>query len=234
MDWKIRTEMAIGTDAVKKLETKTVAVVGLGGVGGNAVETLARAGVGNLILVDKDTISESNINRQIIATTDNIGKSKAEEWKNRVLKINPECRVTALDLFYLPENRNILFDNSIDFIIDAVDTVTAKIDLIEQAKERNIGIISSMGLGNKLDPGKIKITDISKTSVCRLARVMRHELKKRGIRDVTVVFSDEEPLVPLGHGEEDTDRKKTPASVSWVPSVAGIMAGGYTVIQLIK
>ena len=226
--------MAIGKEASVKLENKTVAVVGLGGVGGHTVETLARAGVGNLILVDRDKISESNINRQVIATTENIGKSKAGEWEKRVLSINPECNVTALDLFYLPETRDILFEHRIDFIVDAVDTVTAKIDLIIQAKSRGIGIISSMGFGNKLDPERIKITDISKTSVCRLARVMRRELKKREIRDVTVIFSDEEPLVPSVPGEEDTDRKKTPASVSWVPSAAGIIAGGYVVRQLIK
>lgn len=232
MSWKIRTEMAIGKDSAKTLENKTVAVVGLGGVGGHTVETLARAGVGSLILVDKDTISESNINRQLIATTKNVGCSKTEEWKKRVLSINPECRVTAIEMFYLPETRDQLFCHDIDFIVDAVDTVTAKVDLIEQAKARNIGIISSMGFGNKLDPEKIRITDISKTSVCRLAKVMRYEMKKRGITKVPVVFSEEETITPHFADENNDSPKPSPASVSWVPSVAGIMMGGYVVKKL--
>ena len=234
MDWKIRTEMLLGKGSSDILENKTVAVIGLGGVGGHTLETLARAGVGNLIIADKDVISPSNINRQIIATAENIGKPKAEEWKKRVMAINPDCNVTALELFYLPETREEIFCRHIDFIVDAVDTVTAKVDLIMQAKQRGIGIISSMGLGNKLDPGKIRITDISKTSVCRLARVMRHEMKKRGIRNVPVIFSDEEPKTPLFKDENETGNKVPPASVQWVPSVAGIMIGGYVVKKLLE
>lgn len=233
MGWNIRSEMLLGKESTEILKSKTVAVIGLGGVGGHAVETLARSGIGSLILADKDDISQSNINRQLIATSKNVGLPKAAEWGKRILEINPECNVTALDLFYLPETRDEIFGRHIDFIVDAVDTVTAKVDLIVQAKQRNIGIISSMGLGNKLDPEKIRITDISKTSVCRLARVMRHELKKRGIRDVTVIFSDETPLTPLFADESETGRKIPPASVPWVPSVAGIMIGGYVVKKLL-
>ena len=232
MNWTIRSEMALGTESTEILKSKTVAVIGLGGVGGHAVETLARGGIGNLILADKDVISESNINRQLIATANNVGQPKASEWKKRVLAINPLCNVTALELFYLPETRDELFSRDIDFIVDAVDTVSAKVDLIVQAKHRNIGIISSMGLGNKLDPEKIKIADISETSVCRLARVMRRELRKRGITDVPVVFSDEEPLTPLFSDESETGPKIPPASVPWVPSVAGIMIGGYVIKKL--
>jgi tRNA A37 threonylcarbamoyladenosine dehydratase len=225
--------MLLGKESSEILAGKTVAVIGLGGVGGHAVETLARAGIGSLILADKDDISESNINRQLIATAKNVGHSKASEWKKRVLDINPECRVEALELFYLPETRDEIFSRDIDFIVDAVDTVTAKVDLIIQAKQRNIGIISSMGLGNKTDPEKIRITDISETSVCRLARVMRHEMKKRGITDVPVIFSDEEPKKPLFRDESETGAKVPPASVPWVPSVAGIMIGGYVVKKLL-
>ncbi len=232
MSWNIRTEMAIGKSAAAVLKNKTVAVIGLGGVGGHAVETLARAGVGSLILVDKDRISLSNINRQLIATTHNIGELKTEEWKKRVLSINPQCNVTAIEMFYLPQTRNELFNNKIDFIVDAVDTVTAKIDLIEQAKARNIGIISSMGFGNKLDPSKIKIADIFETSVCRLARVMRYEMRKRGIKDVPTVFSTEETITPFFSDDEADGKKTPPASVAWVPSVAGIMMGGYVIKKL--
>jgi len=231
MSRTVRTEMALGKDSTEILSKITVAVVGLGGVGGHTVETLARAGIGHLILIDNDKISESNINRQLIATIENIGNSKASEWKKRVLSINPDCTVDAFDMFYLPDNHDKLFDLSPDFIVDAVDTVTAKIDMICEATKQNIPIISSMGLGNKLDPTRITITDLAKTSMCPLARVMRRELKKHGIEHIPVAFSDEEAIKPLFY--EETDGKKVPpASVAWVPSVAGIMIGGYVITSL--
>lgn len=233
----IRTEMAIGSDKLRRLAGSTAAVVGLGGVGGYCAEILARSGVGRIILIDRDTVASSNINRQLIADSENIGKPKADEWAKRIKKINPDCETVPLELFYLPESREALFSQNPDIVIDAVDTVTAKLDLIEQCVARSISVLSSMGFGNKLDPTKIVVGDISKTKVCPLARVIRRELKKRDISNVTVVYSEEEPLTPLADDQEqENEAKKSPSSVSWVPSVAGIylaaeavkiLAGGF-------
>lgn len=218
-----RTEMLLGD--LSALKSSRVAVVGLGGVGGYCVEVLARSGVGTLILVDRDSIDITNINRQIIADTSCVGKDKAEAWAERVRLINPDCNVIALKLFYLPETREDLFSNDPDYVIDAVDNVTAKIDLVCECTRRNIPVISSMGFGNKTDPSQITICDLKQTSVCPLAKVMRHELKKRGIEHVPVCFSTEVPV------KTETG---TISSVAWVPSVAGIMMGGYVVRDILN
>ena len=230
-DWLLRTQMAL--EGSEKLKDKTVAIIGLGGVGGYVCEAVARSGVGTMIVVDHDTISTTNINRQIIATVDTVGKSKAVAWAERIKSINPECNVIPLDLFYLPENKDELFRYNIDYVVDAVDTVTAKIDLIMEAKQRGIPVISSMGFGNKLDCSKIKICDIYETSGCPLARVMRREMKKRNVSDLKVCFSTEEPLTPLFEDPESAgQRKKPPASVSWIPSAAGLFIAGEVILDL--
>lgn len=227
----MRTEMAM--QGVANLKNKTVAIIGLGGVGGYVCEAVARSGVGSMIVVDKDTVSTSNINRQIIATTETVGRYKSDLWAERIRAINPDCKVISLNTFYLPETRDELFQYHIDYIVDAVDTVTAKVDLIMQAKERNIPIISSMGFGNKLDCSKIKICDIYETAGCPLAKVMRHEMKKRGITKLKVCFSTEQPLTPLFEDPESVgQRKKSPASVAWIPSAAGLFIAGEVIKDL--
>lgn len=233
-DRLLRTKMAL--ENVEDLKNKTVAIIGLGGVGGYICEAAARSGIGTLIIVDGDTVSESNINRQIIATYETVGKAKTEAWAERIKKINPECNVVPLKLFYLPETRDQLFKyGNIDYIADAVDTVTAKTDIITEAVRRNIPVISSMGFGNRLDCGKIKICDLYETSGCPLARVMRRELKKRGIHKLKVCFSTEEPLKPLFEDPEtEGQRKKPPASVAWVPSAAGLFIAGEMISDLCK
>ncbi|MBQ6809185.1 MAG: tRNA threonylcarbamoyladenosine dehydratase [Clostridia bacterium] len=232
-EWLMRTEMAL--EGAENLKEKTVAIVGLGGVGGYVCEAVARSGVGTIIAVDRDTVSLSNINRQIIATTETVGKSKAQLWAERIKSINPNCNVIPLDLFYLPDTREELFKYSIDYVVDAVDTVTAKVDLIVEAKNREIPVISSMGFGNKLDCSKIRICDIYETSGCPLARVMRREMKKRNISDLKVCFSDEEPLNPLFEDPDSVgQRKKSPASVAWIPSAAGLFIAGEVIKDLCK
>ena len=185
-----RTELLIGKENVEKLNESKVAIFGIGGVGSFVVEGLARAGVGNFVLIDHDIVSETNINRQIIATTKTIGMSKVEVAKMRILEINPDAKVEIIKEFFMPDSKEIL-DDSIDYIVDAIDTVTAKIELIQRANKLNIPIISSMGTGNKLDPSKFEIADIYKTSVCPLAKVMRKELKQRGIKKLKVLYSKE-------------------------------------------
>ena len=232
-EWLMRTEMAL--NGAENLKDKTVAIIGLGGVGGYVCEAVARSGVGTIITVDRDTVSLSNINRQIIATRDTVGRSKAELWAERIHSINPDCKVIPLDLFYLPDTREELFRYNIDYIVDAVDTVTAKIDLIVEAKNRGIPVISSMGFGNKLDCSKIRICDIYETSGCPLARVMRREMKKRGIDKLKVCFSDEEPLTPIFKDpESEGQRKRSPASVAWIPSAAGLFIAGEVIKDLCK
>jgi len=232
-EWLMRTEMAL--KGAENLKNKTVAIIGLGGVGGYVCEAVARSGIGTIIAVDRDTVSVSNINRQIIATRSTVGRTKSALWAERIKSINPDCNVIPLELFYLPETRDELFKYNIDYIVDAVDTVTAKIDLIVEAKKRNIPIISSMGFGNKLDCSKIKICDIYETSGCPLARVMRREMKKRNITDLKVCFSDEEPLTPLFEDpESEGQRKKSPASVAWIPSAAGLFISGEVIMDLCK
>lgn len=224
-----RTAMLIGEDALNKLAFSHVAIFGVGGVGSYVVEALARSGVGEFDLIDSDTINISNINRQIIATHDTIGLSKVDVAKERILSINPTAKVNTHSIFYLPENRNGLDFSQYDYIVDAVDTVTAKIDIIVKAKENNVPVISSMGTGNKLDPTQFAVTDIYKTSVCPLARVMRRELKKRGVDSLKVLYSKEEPKT------QDTVKEKcAPASIAFVPSVAGLIIAGEVIKDLIK
>lgn len=227
-----RTEMLIGKDALATLSKMRVAVFGAGGVGGYVIEALARSGVGAIDVIDNDTVSESNLNRQIIALTSTIGRLKTETVRKRVLDINPDCSVTCFETFVLPENIN-KFDFSVyDYIVDAIDTVSGKIAIIEKAHSEGIPVISSMGTGNKLDPTKFRITDINKTSVCPLARVMRYELKKRGIKKLKVLFSEEEPIKI--NSEEKINEKIPPGSISFVPSVAGLIIGGEVIKDLIK
>jgi len=236
-----RTELIIGRDNVEKLHKAKVAIFGIGGVGSYVVEGLVRAGIENFILVDKDVVDITNLNRQIIATTKTIGKAKVEVAKGRILEINPKANVEIHKEFFMPESTGIL-DDTIDYIVDAVDTVTAKIELVMRANKLNIPIISSMGTGNKLDPTRFEVTDIYKTSVCPLAKVMRKELKARGIEKLKVVYSKEEPIkqntVLLENNQieqENTQSKKqTPGSISFVPSVAGLIIAGEIIKDIIK
>lgn len=225
-----RTEMLIGTDSLTALKKASVLVCGVGGVGGYAVEALARAGVGNIAVLDSDTIHSSNLNRQILATVDTIGKKKVDVAKDRILSVNPMCNVTTFDMFYLPENADTLPLDKYDFIIDAVDTVSAKLELIVRAKKAGVNIISSMGTGNKLG-FNFEIVDIKKTSVCPLAKVMRKELKNRGIDSLPVLFSKEDPISPINPVVENG--RHIPASISYPPAIAGLMIGGYVIKSII-
>ena len=218
-----RTELIIGKEKVEILKKSKVAIFGIGGVGSYVVEGLARAGIGNFILVDKDEVSISNINRQIIATHDTVGKDKVDVAKKRILEINPDAKIEIYKEFFMPETTGIL-DDSIDYIIDAIDTVTAKIELIVRANNLNIPIISCMGTGNKLDPTRFEVSDIYKTSVCPLAKVMRKELKTRGIKKLKVLYSKEEAIKTEGNI----------GSLSFVPSVAGLIISGEVIKDLIK
>lgn len=224
--------MLIGKDALATLNKSRVAVFGAGGVGGYAIEALARSGVGAIDIIDNDTVSESNINRQIIALRSTIGLLKTEVVKKRVEDINPECKVTVYETFVLPENIDTFDFSKYDYVVDAIDTVSGKLAIIEKAYNEGVPVISSMGTGNKLDPTKFSVTDISKTSVCPLARVMRYELKKRGIKKLKVLFSTEEPIKP--NTEKDERGKVPPGSISFVPSVAGLIIGGEVIKDLIK
>jgi len=217
-----RTAQLLGNENVENLFDKHVIVFGVGGVGGYVVEALARSGIGKISIVDNDVVNESNINRQIIALHSTVGMQKVEVLKNRILDINPECQVFVYNQFFLPENSKD-FDFSIyDYVVDAVDTVTAKLEIIKKSKELNVPVISSMGTGNKLNPMGFKVSDISKTKVCPLARVMRNELKKRGISKVKCVYSEENPVI----------QTQTPASVAFVPPVAGLLIASEVVKDL--
>ena len=227
-----RTQMLIGEDALNTLSKSRVAVFGIGGVGGYAVEALVRSGVGKLDLIDNDTVNVTNINRQIIATYDTLNKYKVDTAKERILKINPDAVVRTYKTFYLPENSKQFDFSQYDYIIDAVDTVTAKIEIAVNAKKMNVPLISSMGTGNKLNPALFEVSDIYKTSVCPLAKVMRRELKKRNIESLKVVYSREEPIKNT-IAEADTQRH-TPASIAFVPSVAGLIIAGEVIKDLIK
>ena len=227
-----RTEMLIGKDNLQKLKNSKIAIFGIGGVGSYVAEGLARTGIENFVLVDNDNVSETNINRQIIATTKTIGKPKVEVAKQRILEINPEAKVQTYQEFFMPETEGIL-DESISYIVDAIDTVTAKIELVQRANKLNVPIISSMGTGNKLDPTRFEVTDIYKTSVCPLAKVMRKELKQRGIKKLKVVYSKEEPLKP-SQEEEQVSKKQVSGSISFVPSVAGLIIAGEVVKDLMN
>ena len=216
-----RTERMLGKDAVERLKNARVAVFGVGGVGGFCIEALARAGVGSLDLIDSDTVAESNLNRQIIATRETIGEYKTAVMKNRILSINPEAKITTYNLFF-DNNTSHLFDfSAYDYVVDAIDSVRGKIEIIKLSKSAGTRVISCMGAGNKLDPTMFEIADIEKTSVCPLARAVRTELKKLGIRGVKVLFSKEPPVLPK---TETTDH--APGSISFVPSVAGLIIAG--------
>jgi tRNA A37 threonylcarbamoyladenosine dehydratase len=221
-----REERLIGKENVEKLNKSKVAVFGIGGVGSFVVEGLSRAGIGKFQLVDNDTVDITNINRQIHANITTVGKNKVDVMKERILSINPEAEVDVSTEFFMPGSK--LVDNSLDYIVDAIDTVTGKIELVCRANELNIPIISAMGTGNKLDPTKFEVTDIYKTSVCPLAKVMRKELRSRGIQKLKVVYSKEEPIKP-----NDGDYK-TPASISFVPSVAGLIIAGEVIKDIIN
>lgn len=229
-----RTELLIGEEGILKLQNSHVAVFGIGGVGGYVVEALVRAGVGAIDLIDNDTVSVTNINRQIIATTQTIGRSKTEVMKERVIAINPDIKVRTFDCFYLPETRDLFDFPQYDYVVDAVDTVTAKIDLILACQQAKTKIISSMGTGNKLNPALFEVTDLYKTSVCPLAKVMRKELKARNVKKLKVVYSKEIPIKPTGDTGEVTSKRAVPGSISFVPPVAGLILAGEVVNDLIK
>ena len=230
----LRTAMLLGEDAIQRLKTKHVAVFGIGGVGSFCAEALARAGVGALTLVDDDVVSESNINRQLIALHSTVGKPKTQVMAERIADINPSCVVTELPCRYEAADRDRFFSTSYDFIADAIDSVTSKIDLIMTALQRQIPIISSMGTGNKLDPSRFVITDLSKTSGCPLARIMRRELRNRSILHHKVLYSEEPPMKPLLLDHAAPGKYTVPGSVSWVPSCAGLMLAGFIIQQLLS
>ncbi len=217
-----RTEMLLGAENMEKLKNAHIAIFGLGGVGGHAVEALARCGVGHFTLFDSDTVAESNLNRQIIATIETIGQKKTEAMKNRILSINPSAEIIIHDIFYLPENADKFDLSGYSYIVDAIDTVSAKLELAVRAQNLDVPIISSMGTGNKLNPTDLKVCDIYKTSGCPLARVMRRELKNRGVKALKVVYSEETPIKPL-FSENPEAKKQSPGSTSFVPSVAGLI-----------
>ncbi len=226
----VRTRNLIGDEAMEKLANSRVAVFGIGGVGGHVVEALVRSGVGALDLIDRDTVAESNINRQIIATISTVGKYKVDAMKERISDINPDCKVNAYPCFYLPDTKDQFDFSQYDYVVDAVDTVTAKLTLVCEAKEKGVPIISSMGAGNKLNPAMFEVADIYKTTVCPLAKVMRRELKKRGIDKLKVVYSKEEAIKP----ENPSSEERVPGSTAFVPSVAGLIIASEVIKDLIK
>ncbi len=232
MEQFARSELLLGSDNMEKLKNSRVAVFGIGGVGGFAAEALVRTGVGALELFDMDTVSITNINRQIIATLDTVGKYKTDVMKDRIALINPEAEVISHRCFFMPENSAEFDFSKYDYVVDAVDTVTAKIELVMKCRENDVPIISSMGAGNKLDPTKFEVADIFQTSVCPLARVMRTELRKRGVERLKVVYSKEPPVTPLPSSEE-TAKKSVPGSLAFVPSVAGLIIAGEVIKDLI-
>lgn len=226
--------MLFGKKAMQKLASARVAVFGIGGVGGYVVEALARSGIGALDLIDNDTVSLTNINRQIIATLETVGKYKVDIAAQRVKEINPDCVVNTHNIFYLPQNADALDFSQYDYVVDAIDTVAGKLAIIEKAHNCGVRVISCMGTGNKTDPTAFRVADINQTSVCPLARVMRRELKKRGITALKVVYSREEPLKPLENSGEASQRREIPASCAFVPSVAGLIIAGEVIKDLIK
>lgn len=226
-----RTELLVGRKNMERFAAARVAVFGVGGVGGYVVEALARTGIGTLDLIDNDTVSESNMNRQIIATTKTVGEYKVDAAKRRIQEINPEAKVNIYKTFYMPETADQFDFTEYDYVVDAIDTVTGKIEIIIQAEKAGVPVISSMGAGNKLNPAAFEVADIYKTSVCPLAKVMRRELKKRNIKHLKVVYSKEEPLTPLVKiGEEK--RRQLPGSMAFVPSAAGLIIAGEVIRDL--
>lgn len=225
-----RTELLLGRESIEKLKNSYIAIFGIGGVGGYTAEALARSGVGKLDLIDNDTVALSNINRQIIALHSTVGRYKVDVMKERIYDINPDAEVNAIRCFFLPENKDEFDFGKYDYIVDAVDTVSAKIAIIEEAKRAGVPVISSMGAGNKLHPEMFELADISKTSVCPLAKIMRNELKKRRITDVKAVYSKEPPIKPDLIDEKSG--KPVPGSISFVPSAAGLIIAGEIIRQL--
>ena len=244
MDQFSRTRLLVGDEFMERLKEARVAVFGVGGVGGYVVEALARSGVGTIDLIDNDKVSLTNLNRQIIATHSTLGRDKVEVMRERILDINPQAVVNVHNCFYLPQTAEQFDFSQYSYVVDAVDTVTAKIELIMQAQQAKVPIISCMGAGNKLDPGRFQVADIYQTSVCPLAKVMRHELKKRGIRKLKVVYSTEAFIMPAAEknnpdaGEEmqqeHSNRRSTPGSMSFAPGVAGLLIAGEVIRDLGK
>ena len=249
LDQFSRTQLLLGAEAIEKFKNSRVAVFGIGGVGGFVVEGLVRSGIGAFDLIDDDKVCLTNLNRQIIATRKTVGKYKVDVMKERILEINPDAKVTTHKCFYLPDTAEKFDFSAYDYVVDAVDTVSAKIELVLRAKEANVPIISCMGAGNKLDPTRFEVTDIYKTSVCPLAKVMRRELKKRGVKKLKVVYSKEEPIKPSedmsiscrqncicppGAEHKCTERRAIPGSVSFVPSVAGLIIAGEILKDIAK
>ena len=244
-----RTELLIGKEGLEKLKNAKVAIFGIGGVGSFVAEGLVRAGIGNFILVDDDKVCLTNLNRQIIATRKTIGKYKVDVMKERILEINPDAKVETVQEFYMPNSENQIITSDLNYVADCIDTVTAKIELVKNCKELGIPIISAMGTGNKLDPSKLTITDIYKTNTCPLAKVMRKELRKRKIESLKVIYSTEEPIKPDNESESScktncicppgtkrkcSARNQVPGSISFVPSVAGLMIAGEIVRDIIE
>lgn len=242
-----RTELLLGSEAMEKLQKSTVAIFGVGGVGSFAVEAIARCGVGKIIIVDDDNVCLTNLNRQLIATTKTVGKAKVEVMKERVMEINPKAEVVAYKTFYSPETAEALLQSSYDYVVDAIDTITGKIDMVVRCKQMEIPIISSMGAGNKLDPTLFRVSDIYKTTIDPIAKVMRKELRKRNIDSLKVVYSTEEPLkaeqdssasckthciCPPGTARKCTIRRQIPGSTSFVPSVVGLIIAGEVIKDL--
>ena len=227
-----RTELLIGEDGIEKLHNSKVIVFGIGGVGSFVVEALTRAGVGNLILVDNDTVCISNLNRQIHATQATVESVKVEAMKARVLSINPNCNVEAKQEFITADNIQEIIPEDIDYVVDAIDTVTSKLALAEYCYKNDIKLIASMGTGNKIDPTQFRVTDVFKTKVCPLAKVMRTELRKRGVKKLKVVYSEEIPMVPNKGRAVPSKKRQTPGSISFVPPVAGMIIGGEVIKDL--
>lgn len=243
-----RSELMLGKEGIEKLRNSKVAIFGVGGVGSYAVEALARTGVGSLVLIDDDCVCLTNINRQLLATRKTVGKPKVEAMRDRILEINPKCQVEMIQKFYMPDVAEELIDKSYDYIIDAIDTVTAKIDLVVRANEQGIPIISAMGAGNKVDPTRFEVSDIYKTTVDPLARVVRKELRNRGIKKLKVVYSKEEPIKPIetensscsvgcicpkGTTRKCTEKHQIPGSLAFVPSVMGLIIAGEVIKDLV-
>lgn len=234
-----RTELLLGSEAMQKLKNSRVAVFGVGGVGGYSVEALARSGVGAIDLIDNDTVSLTNINRQIIATLDTVGRYKVDVAEERIKSINPDCKVVKHKCFFLPETADEFDFNDYDYVVDAIDTVKGKLEIIVRAKQAETMVISSMGAGNKLDPTAFEVADISKTSVCPLAKTMRVQLRKMGINHLKVVYSKEAPVVPRYNEDSaleqaESVRRALPGSTAFVPSVVGLIIAGEVVKDLIK
>lgn len=243
-----RTELLIGKEGLDKLKGSKVVVLGLGGVGSFTVEALVRAGVGNLILVDDDTVCLTNLNRQIHANFDTISKSKSEVMKERIQRINPKCNIVTHHTFIKEDNIGEIIEEDVDYVVDAIDTITSKLSTIVWCKERGINIISCMGTGNKLDPTQFRVSDIYKTKVCPLAKVMRYELRKRGVKDLTVVYSEEQPLKPkvedvvtckegcvctAESSKKCSHKRQIPGSISFVPPVAGMILAGEVIKHIV-